>query len=146
MRKVSFLVFAALLFALSNIQSQTLINTLDINSLNIQIDGNTLSNDGADGRMLIPHNKTKIKLYQDQNLAYWAEFKYKECGKMAKLKSKTYVELKDGKVLNGSKNHLKRSLEENQPGWFVAFTNDTISISNNSTFIAGFDYEMRISN
>ena len=145
MRKSLLLLFV-LLFSIGKMQSQTLLNALEIDLTSVSIDGNTVASDATEGRMMIPFNKTRIKLFQNDDFSYWAEFKYKECGKKAKLSSETFVELNDGKVIKGSKSNLQHPIGENEPAWFVAVTNDTININDKSTFIAGFDYEMRISN
>ena len=148
MKKFPFLIIATLLFAATNIQSQTLLNAVEIRSLNIEIEEVSVKNEVNDGRMLIAYNPTKMMLYQDEELSYWVEFKYKECGKKAKLASKTFVETKDGDVIKGSHHKMKLSIDESQPSWFVAHTRDTIEIKSNNdrTFIARFDYDMRVNN
>ena len=148
MRKFPFLIIAILFLAAINTQSQALLNAVEIRSLNIEIEGIPATNEINDGRMLIPYNSTKMMLYQDEELTYWVEFKYRKCRKKAKLASKTFIELKDGDVIKGSQNKMKLSIDESQPSWFVAYTRDTIEINsnNNRTFIAGFDYDMRANN
>ena len=98
--------------------------------------------------MLIPYNPTKMMLYQDDELSYWVEFKYRKCGKKAKMERKTFVDTKDGEVIKGSKTKIKLSIEKDKPSWFVASTRDTIEIKSNNerTFITGFDYNMCTNN
>ena len=148
MKKLTFLIIAVLFFLATNFYGQELINALEITSLNININGDDVMNKSTDGRMLIPYNPTEIKLFQNDNFAYWVAFKYKQCGKKVKLTSNTFVETKDGDVINGSSAKMKHSIEDDQPTWFIAYTRDTIEIKNDSklTFIAGFDYDMRSSN
>ena len=148
MKKFPFLIIAIVFFTTTNIQSQTLLNAVEIRYLNIEFEGVSATDEMNDGRMLIPYNSTKMMLYQDEELTYWVEFKYRKCGKKAKLERKTFVETKDGELINGSKTKIKLSIEEDKSAWFVASTRDTIEIKSNNdhTFIAGFDYDMRVSN
>jgi len=143
-----FLIITIMCFLSTSVKSQTLLNALEIRSLDVELNDSTLVTYYPDGRMLIPYNTTKIKLFQNNEFAYWAEFRYRKCGKKAKLESKTFVETKDGEVFNGSRNKMKLSIEEGQPAWFIAYTRDTIEIKsdNKLTLIAGFDFDMRSSN
>ncbi len=59
--------------------SQTLINALSIKPSNIELNGNKLENEFISDRMIIPFNKAKIVLYQDNDITYWGEFKYSQC-------------------------------------------------------------------
>ncbi len=148
MKKFPFLIIAILFLAATNTQSQALLNAVEIRSLNIEIEGVPATNEINDGRMLIPYNSTKMMLYQDEDLTYWVAFKYRTGGKKAKLASETFVEMKDGEVINGSRNKMKLSIEADKPSWFVAYTRDTIELKGNNdrTFIARFDYDMRANN
>lgn len=142
------MIITIMCFSSTNIQSQALLNALEIRSLDIELNDSSLVNYYTDGRMIIPYNTAKIKLYQNNEFAYWAEFRYRKCGKKAKLESKTFVEMNNGEVFNGSRKKMKRTIEEGQPAWFIAYTRDTIEIKNSNklTLIAGFNFDMRSSN
>ena len=148
MKRTIFLTTSMIFIIVATSYSQTLVNALIIKPINIEINGNKLENEFISDRMIIPFNKTKIVLYQDNDLIYWGEFKYRQCGKKAKLKSKTYLELSDGKVINGNSNTVKLKMEDNKPGWFYEKQKDEFGSDNKDdmTFKADLEYTMRYKN
>lgn len=148
MRKITFLTIAILLIIVASSYGQTLVNALIIKPTNLELNGVKLENKNIADRMIIASNKTKIILYEDSNITYWGEFRYHQCGKKAKLKSKTYVELSDGKVINGTSKTTKYKMEEGKPGWFYEKQEDEFETDhkNNLAFKANLEYTMRYKN
>lgn len=145
MKKLVYLTLILLLFVTVDTQGQTMINGLVMNSIDLEINGQAVDKDGDHNRLVIPYTLVKIMVYQDNDLTYWVEFDYRQCGKKAKLTGKTYVELSDGKIDKGLTRKTKYKIEENQPGWFVGFFDETFEINDGKdiAFKASFGYDLR---
>ncbi len=144
MKKLLFLTIILIGAASIGLQSQTLVNVITIEPLNLEIDGKVADDIYSSGKMLIPNNKSKIMLYQNNDLTYWAEFKIKQCGKKASLSSKTYVELKDGSIIDGSSKKEKRKVEKGEQNWMVGFYDDTFE--KDIALKADFEYNVQFKN
>ena len=144
MKKLLFLTIILIGAASIGLQSQTLVNVITIEPLNLEIDGKVADYINSGGIMIIPSNESKVMLYQNNDLTYWAEFKFKQCGKKASLSSKTYVELKDGSIIDGSSKKEKRKVEKGEQNWIVGFYNDTFE--KDIAFKADFEYNMQFKN
>lgn len=145
----SLFITTLLLLALSFTSgAQTLVNALILNPDNMELNGAAVEKTGDPDRMLVPFNKTKVVLYQNEDLTYWGEFKFQQCGKKVKLVSQTYVELKDGTVIDGNSSTTKYKMEEGKPGWIIGKYEDEFEIDSekNLAFKADLGYTLRYKN
>lgn len=144
MKKLLFLTITLLGIASIGLQGQTLVNVVSIEPLNVEIDGKVIDDVNTSGKMLLPYNKSKVILYQNNDMTYWAEFKIMQCGRKARLSSKTYVELKDGSIIDGSSKKDKRKVEKGEQNWIVGFYNDTFE--KDIALKADFGYNVQFNN
>ena len=144
MKKLLFLTITFIGIACIGLQGQTLVNVVTIEPINLEIDDKVVVDVNSSGKMLLPNNKSKIVLYQNNDLTYWAEFKIKQCGKKASLSSKTYVELNDGTIIDGSSKKEKRKVEKGEQNWIVGFYNDTFE--KDIALKADFEYNVQFKN
>jgi hypothetical protein len=117
-------------------------------SLYIETDGKKNMEAHTNAEFVLHNNSTSVVLYQDDQYTYWAEFKFSQCGKKAKLKSKTFLELRNGEIIDGNSASDKRKIEKGEKDWIVGVFDDTFKLSNqdDQALKAGFTYAMRFSN
>ncbi len=148
MKNLSVLILVALCLIVFELHSQTLTNGLEMNSLYVEMDGKKTIEAHAATRMILPYNSTSIVLYQDDQYTYWAEFTFRQCGKKAKFKGKTYLELSSGEIIDGKSTSIKRKIEKGHTDWMVGVFDDSFDVNNKDDHAlnAGFKYAMRFTN
>ena len=144
MKKLFLLTITLIGITAFGLQSQTLVNAVTINPLKVEIDGKVMDDVNSSGKMLLPNNKSKFVIYQNSTITYWAEFNIKQCGKKASLSSKTYVELKDGSIIDGSSTKEKRKVEKGSQEWIVGNYNDTFE--KDIALKVDFEYNVQVKN
>ena len=128
----------------SSVHCQSLSNVLNMKSVSIKKNGQNVDNENSTGSMLVAFNKTPIKIYEDNDLSCWVEYKYKQCGRKVKLSGKTFVELKNGDRISGKIIEEKQKIDDKDPGYFIGHYYDEISYDgNDKKVIINFDYNYR---
>lgn len=148
MKTLTLIFVAAFLLIMLELQGQTLVNGLAMNSLYVEMNGSKIIESRSEGRLLLPNTPTSIALYQDDERTYWVSFSLKQCGKKARLKSRTFLELKDGEIIAGSSEAVSRRADKGEYGWITGSFADEFQVGqhDDEAFQAGFDYAMRFSN
>ena len=142
------LFIAAFFLIVMELQSQELVNGMQMTSIYVELDNNKTIEAHSTARMILPYTATSVVLYQDDQYTYWAEFDFRQCGKKAKLKSKTYLELNNGEIIDGNSSTIKRKINKGQTDWIVGINEDSFKIQgkDDSALNAGFNYAMRFTN
>jgi hypothetical protein len=148
MNKRSILIIAAICIIVFELQSQELVNGIDVSNLYIEMENSKIIEAHADAVMVLAYTPVNMKLYQDGNYTYWVEFDFKQCGKKAKLKSRTYLELKNGEIIAGQTTTERRKLDKGEKDWIVGNYQDEFKIDKKDDVAlnAGFNYALRFRN
>lgn len=139
------LALVALMFLFTaSVYSQSVSNVLNLTSFSVEKNGKTMENDLNDGSMLVAFNKTPLKVYEDGEMTYWVEYKYKQCGRKVKLQGTIIVELKNGDKIKGKKITAQEKIGDNDPGYFIGHYNDEITYDGKDRkVVIDFDYTFR---
>jgi hypothetical protein len=130
------------------LHSQTLVNDLDMSNLYVQLDDKNTLEVRPVSEFVLPYNATSMVLYQDDQYSYWVDFKFKQCGKKAKLKGHTYLELSNGEVISGQAISQKKKIDKGENDWLTGVVDDEFKIdkTDDHALNAGFTYTLRFSN
>ena len=143
MKKLFLLLFILTFWIVESAQSQMLVNVVTLQSFTVDRDGKSFGSDEAGGGMLIAYNKSRVKVFENDEMSCQVEMKYKTCGKKVKLTKRTIVELKNGDTFKSGWEKYRAKISEDDPGYFLGKTTDEFDLSNNSKLTVSYDYSFR---
>ncbi len=144
MNRFRMILLLAVLSICVSLHSQDIKDKLTLSSFNVELDGKTLTVDSVITTLLFRDVAKDILIYKNDELSYWATFKYKFKGRRAKLVRRTYVKLSDGSKIFSKQKKDMQELKVSVPGLFKGKSAESIlydKIAMRSIFVSfNFSY------